>query len=631
MLREDAMTRISICLGAVLCACAQDYGLPMTKPDLLARPSGAALAAYLGQPNANPSLCDPTTGGLPLASLGKEARDKISDGLKDGAIAPAVWRGCMDALLPTLGRDDAAAWMDSIGRAYRDLLTDRALERDPALSARVQAMAGLYRERPSEIAPHREWMDAQVVDLRRAIAAGRLGPTATRFGKELLDAVDLEHGLRDGRVVDAALLDRLREAGDEAALRACALRLPDPGLRVQAKRRVIEMGIAASRYPEVREHAAEIESLLLAQGSNPVALAEQEPLSASLDAKTSWPSIVIRQQLERQTVTLLTPTSASALSVLPELTLRGRLWVTVDGISQPVTICAPVSQLDPSPCVPASAVAITSPIIERRRDGTSHLREQLSAQAARDVARSGASVGLPIWVAGKQLATLALPLRFERPGDLVWSSGGFAGVGPQIAARVDATAPGRLILTVAREHGDALVVLERGDAAGFHVVSRGGPGWRGTTGSSGMDGTSGSDGSSASCPSFSGGDGGRGGDGSSGGRGGNGGPGGPGGDIQVELLCTAQGADCDQVERLVRQMMLSQGGPGGAGGAGGSGGRGGRGGRGGSGTTCTNDDSSTSLSGGSDGPSGSDGAQGSDGASGAPGAPGRVELVRRVP
>jgi hypothetical protein len=312
------------------------------------------------------------------------------------------------------------------------------------------------------------------------------------------------------------------------------------------------------------------------------------------------------------------------LSVLPEIALRGALEIDLEGLSRPITICAPAAQLDPEPCVTANQITVASPLVALDRDGALHFVDDLPAAQVAHLARTVDKVVLPISVAGRRLLEPELALAFERPRDLdlVATPGE-----PDMQIRVERGPHGRLVDTVHARDRNYLVAVEAADAPNFHIISRGADGRSGFDGSDGIDGLNGMSGSSASCSS-SGSDGSPGGDGSSGSDGSDGGGGDPGGNIQVDIACG--GAPCTDLVALVGRTISSVGGSGGSGGRGGRGGKGGRGGSGGSGTTCTTDNSTVSVSGGRDGLPGRDGSSGRDGFRGSSGAPGRVS-VRVVP
>jgi hypothetical protein len=322
-------------------------------------------------------VCDLRAAGPHLPAVDEDQRAALAGALRDGRVPPATWRACVDALLSSERPDDSAALLDAIGHSYRDLVADPDIEHDTARQARLAAMQRLYLERDARLSPHAKVMDDLLDDLRAALREHRLGPVATRYGRDLLDAVALEHGVLDGAPVDAARLDALQAAGDEATLRACAARLPDPSLRSEAKRRVIRLHIAASPYPEVRRDARAVEEQVLRLGHNPVSPVAHPPLSASLDAER----VPVRAVLVRQRP-LVGDGAAQLLGSLPgdadgrsslvaALPLRGALGVTLDGVSRPVTLCAPAAALDPAPCLEPAAVRLDSPLAYLDRDGAS--------------------------------------------------------------------------------------------------------------------------------------------------------------------------------------------------------------------------------------------------------------------
>jgi len=58
-------------------------------------------------------------------------------------------------------------------------------------------------------------------------------------------------------------------AGGEKTLHCFANRLPASDLRDQARCRVVRIHVAASPFPEVRDHVAAVEEIVIKQGMNP--------------------------------------------------------------------------------------------------------------------------------------------------------------------------------------------------------------------------------------------------------------------------------------------------------------------------------------------------------------------------
>jgi len=596
----------------------------MTAQELVRFDAGDALVAYLSQPDASPTVCDPLAAGPHVLHWNEGVLSSVVDGVTSGRIDPGLWRRCVDALAGA-SPDGAALLVDAVGRGYLSLIEQRGLETSPVLQERLATVQAFYVERPSGLDGHPAVMGPILDELRTKRAARKLGPVAARFGDELLAVVDLERGRYGGRTVDGAVLDDLASQRQETLLRRFADRLPSKALRDEARRRVVRLAIAASAYPEVRADSAQVEERILRDGVNRISLREQPPSKGSLDLrKVPMRAVRVRQDLSHQTATLLGTSNRAGVSVLPELSFVDALWIEVAGVSRPVTICRPPGRLDPSPCISGDEVKLESPLAYLDRGGAFHFVDQVSAADAAGLARAGHDLTLPISVGGRPLLTFQWPLWFERPESLVLC--GASGAGPTLEVSVDNTDPLRFAFTVTGETFQYRAVVEKGDLPAFRIVSCGAAGGAGSDGARGMDGASGLDGFAASCPSTAGSDGSRGCDGSRGGDGADGGDGGDGGEIDVALACGAAGCAPAVLESL-RGSIVSEGGPGGPGGAGGPGGGGGRGGSGGAGTPCTASDGTlTSLGGGNAGMSGNDGASGSGGSAGAPGRPGKVRF-----
>jgi hypothetical protein len=312
--------------------------------------------------------------------------------------------------------------------------------------------------------------------------------------------------------------------------------------------------------------------------------------------------------------------------VVPAISFRRTLWVSFPDLSRPITVCEPPRQLDPTPCLDAGDVQLDGSLTYRDRDGLHRFVESLGSPEALALARARRPLRPAIRVAGRQVGTLELLVRFERPKDAVFAAA--SGKGPALHVAIEYVAGSPIVFTVSSPgNRQARAIVEEGDLPMFHIISRGASGHDGTSGSDGWDGLAGIDGSSASCPSLSGSDGASGGSAGDGSRGEDGAEGEDGGDIDVEVECGA--ADCPPaILGSLRTVVVSEGGPGGSGGRGGKGGRGGRGGSGGSGTSCTDDGGgSSSLVGGMAGMNGRDGATGANGSDGTAGRPGIIRFV----
>jgi hypothetical protein len=605
--------------------CLPELPHPVTAADVASLDSGGALVAYLGQRDANPVVCNSRSGGGHLSHFDQPKSEELVAGLHDGRVDPGLWRRCVEAAFDARSPADGVALLDAIGHGYLELATDSDLEKSPALQPRLAALQAVYIERPRGQDGDPKVMAPIFDELRHKFFSGRLGPVAARFVGELLSVVDLEQGRYGGRPVDVATIEDIAARGDENLLRRFADRLPSQGLRDEARRRLIRLAIAASPFAEVRKDAAAVEERVMRLGANRISLAEQPARRASLDAgMVSARTVVVRQDLWHQAATLLGQAEGGGLSVLPDLSLSGALWVDVDGLSRPVTICRAARGDDPTPCIGAADVTIENPLAVADGGGKFHFRDRPSESEALGATGTSDWFPLSVDVAGRRLVGLRWPLRYERPSDLVFSSP--SGRGADLKVTVTRASPSLFSFTVSNGASVYRGALEKSDLSAFHIVSRGASGTSGQNGFDGLDGTSGMDGSNASCPSLSGGSGTNGSSGSRGDDGGDGSDGADGGDIRVQVDCGALSCSAAEVD-VLRRVAVSQGGPGGSGGRGGHGGKGGRGGRGGSGTTCTDSHGATSsVGGGSDGFSGSDGLYGRDGSNGSPGRPGQVRV-----
>jgi hypothetical protein len=608
------------------CGCAAHFPLPMTAEELLQYDSGAALVAYLGQPDASPAVCDLRARGPHVPGLNADARQALVGGLVDGKVPSPLWRQCVDVFLKGAPPEDAASLFDEVARAYRKLLTDSDLPESTPLQERLGVLHRLYLERPAGTDPHPEIIQPILEGLRVAVAKAKLSPVALHFAQEILETMDLERGTWSGHPVDLPTMDALAAGGNEMTLRRFFERLPTAELRQQAERRLIRIHIALSPFPEVKAQAAVVEESMIKDGSNHLALSNHSVSRAWLDAAHApmrW--VIVSQSVWEKTAKLLGYRDDQRVSILPELSLRGALLAQVEGISQPVTLCARDEDLDPSPCLAPKDVVLTNPLAYLDKGGAFHFSNHIAMSDAAALAQ-GERFTLAASIGGQQTVAFDWGLSFARPEDLVFTGARAGQDAPALSVVADQRAAGRYVFDVTAQGGGRyLAVVEPADVGNYQLASVGANGWAGSDGMNGFDGASGSSGMSATCPSMSGTNGSNGGSGGNGGDGSAGGTGGNGGDVRVSVICSP--STCGERMRVLQTIVSSRGGAGGPGGRGGHGGRGGQGGSGGSGTSCTDTNGNvTYLSGGSSGMNGSDGSPGSDGWPGAPGRPGFVQI-----
>ncbi len=140
----------AVLLGVSGCAAQAELALPMTAAQAVREGSGAALVAYLGQPDANPAVCDTAGAGAHVSALAADARTALVDGLRTGKVPPALWRRCTNRLAKGLSADDSASLFDAMALAYRDLVTSSHPRHRPTTGGRLTALHQLYLDRVSQ-------------------------------------------------------------------------------------------------------------------------------------------------------------------------------------------------------------------------------------------------------------------------------------------------------------------------------------------------------------------------------------------------------------------------------------------------------------------------------------------------
>src|SRR5215813_10229385 len=214
--------------------CAQTFQLPMTSEQLANHGSVTALIAYLGQPDANASVCESGTETTRLRQ-DRGLPEEFIAALRDGKIPPPVWEKCAASMLEWLDPSVSAELVERIARSEADLLGLRSLESNASLQAQLSALHRTFVERGAGISASSRVLDEVASKVQSKAAANQLGPIARGIGMELVDAIDLEQGIWRGHLVDVATLDVLSNSADDATLLLFARRLANPPLREEAE------------------------------------------------------------------------------------------------------------------------------------------------------------------------------------------------------------------------------------------------------------------------------------------------------------------------------------------------------------------------------------------------------------
>jgi hypothetical protein len=579
-----------------------------------------ALLARLGGPLPDALACAAPALAGRLAEA--DFAVAVTKALSSDGVAPEAWGECV-ARMQRQSAAIAGPVLGALVPAYLRLLDGADVERSERRRQQLEAAHAALWDRPSEWALPAEATPRLRERLRpRPADAGGERPTAA-ICAEGLAALEMEAGRAGGGPVTRESLAALEAAGDQRALARLGLRLPDPTLRQQARRSLLRVRIAASAHAELRADVEAAAELVLAKGANPVSLAARPAKRASFDlGRLPFGGVLVRQDLERQRAALLVTRGDPPVAFPPPaIPLRGPLALEVAGLAQPITVCGDPAELDPSFCLAREDISVGRALASYERGGPALvLAAEVDARELPALASADRNLDPGLKAGGQAVAGLRWPLRFERPADLVLASD--SGPGPEVTVEMTAAGGAPVILRVLSSGKERVVVLERIDLRGFHLLSRGARGKPGAQGREGREGEAGPDGPDGRC----GPGGGRGGGprpGGPGGPGGDGEPGGPGGRgsdggaIKARLRCPP--AECKALEVLVRLMMKSEGGQGGPGGKGGKAGAGGLGGEYG---RCIEGRSQIAVT----AAAGRDGTPGKPGPEGPPGAPGTVTV-----
>ncbi|MFO0595309.1 MAG: hypothetical protein U0228_08395 [Myxococcaceae bacterium] len=602
-------TLVAVLSLGVLAGCKHTFPTPYTMTQLSQdseRWPGEALVHYLKQENADVAVCELGSTNA-LHRLDDDLVDPFVTALEEENLRAERWQACATKLVPSVQRELREYFLGRLAKVVLALLTDETG------AARLIAAHEVFASRPREPSPSLDALTERLLGFDR----GRLPPGLPPVFDSLVTTLEFDKGSYLGKPLTVADIEANQ---DDGLLMRMATRLPTEDLRNAAKHRLVQLRIARSEWPEVKNRAAEVEAAVVATGRWAQSAASLE--LARPDPPLSLPfNALVKQDVSGGRATLLAPGEKHA-EVLPTLDLKPHVKFPVKW-SRPLGLCRAPEVMAVDPCVDRKEVEFQG-IAKVDGEGVMHLPDTMPMQQAFELARSGdGALVMSVRLKGQLVTSLSVPLRYLRPQPSYFE-GAVGQKGPSVNVAAQ-TAGDLFLLEAVSETGERrYVVLARGDAQGFEFGSMGGHGMQGYEGAKGTDGSKGYNGMNASCPSTPATSGGPGGIGGPGGNGGDGGPGGDGGLVQVSFRCAGPSCAGDAV--LLRSVIRSRGGPGGRGGSGGRGGTGGAGGNGGSGTSCTVNGTTQSLSSGSSGAKGADGQRGYDGRQGPDGADGLVKF-----
>src|SRR5690606_14181818 len=165
-------------------------------------------------------------------------------------------------------------------------------------------------------------------------------------------------------------------------------------------------------------------------------------------------------------------------------------FLRVEGIEEPITICAPPDALDPTPCLAPTELVPRVPIVYVDEQGLLHFVEKVTSRDAMRLVYNTPNLPLPFEIRGSEVLTIEWPVVFERPPSLVFPRAS-GSVRPDLAVVLERRYPPRLFFEVAAPSGTYVGVVEANDVDAFVIASRGGDGSGGSTGANGSPGTNG--------------------------------------------------------------------------------------------------------------------------------------------
>ena len=264
-----------------LSSCSPRYPTPFSAESMAEVGTSAALVHYLKQPGATSAVCDAR--GNAAHVNGDSLRDVETLVQGVDSVSPSVYQRCVALMLESTSPRTRERILEALVHEYRTYLARGSIETDPAERARLEALHQTLLFRPRGAEPREVAAAEDIVALRKVLGTGKLGPTATRLGKDMLAEVELVSGTYEGKPMTAGVVDGLFAKGDEKMLFRIANHAKADAIRSSARLSIVKLHVRASKSPEVLAHAAEVEARVMAAGRNTVDLQATPPASGWID------------------------------------------------------------------------------------------------------------------------------------------------------------------------------------------------------------------------------------------------------------------------------------------------------------------------------------------------------------
>lgn len=387
-------------VGAFLAGCghARSVGGDLAVVD----PEAARLQAWAGA-EPDPHACERARAG---------ELERLLNAVAEGRVPRAAAAACVVSGWLQLSAADGTR----VGAGFANVYGRASAAPERALQEALQA-ALLARPVADLAALATRGLEGQA----RAALSASLQPSARALADELLAALELAQDHYQGEPLTVARLETL----DEATLAVILRRLADPGLVRAAQRELIARRARRSEFVEVREHVEAVVDAVLSRGSNVVELRAHPVRSLCVEAlRQPW---LLKQEPELQRASLVSWGAAQTSASLP---LRNVLWVELEGLSRPVTLCAGPAELEPSPCLSAGDVRgelARVPVV----DGSLQLGGVSTTSVLLPLLRSAAELRVPVRV-DQQTVDVVLALSIIAPEPIILSAPGVGTRGPAV-------------------------------------------------------------------------------------------------------------------------------------------------------------------------------------------------------
>jgi hypothetical protein len=391
---------LAIAFVATNCAAVfpTPYSIDQLKADSPSR-SGASLVHYLSQREPDLRVCDVVDGTFQSATADETLVEPFFESLENPQTNLVRWGACAKKMMVGLSPKMKELAFNIVAKQLQ-----RA-KRQENIDA-LDAIAKLLYERVPQPSEALEHLVSLMEGPRGLVKTNRISTLDVAL-RNIHMTLSLDTGRLGGSAITQQLIETLF---DESVLLRMSTRLPNVGLRLVAKKRLISLHTTNSRFSEVRNNAEQIQSLLFDNGKNSLPLGAVSQLNTAIESAT----LLARQEFDMQIVQFTSIQKRESKERISSINSMLQFDV---GLSLPVGLCHSPEDLFEEPCVDLARVELAHPLVKVTAAGF-YFVDSIPIEFAAQLAFNSSRFVIPVSVDQKPVGTLSFQIEFAAPAPL---------------------------------------------------------------------------------------------------------------------------------------------------------------------------------------------------------------------